>query len=91
MAFAAYEVPVIERERGWGSKVDDYMLCLTMEDAKAWAKEFNSKNPPGPAPDWYMQAEDQSIQLVEVTGTQLKIIETSRDGRMWRSELACLK
>lgn len=91
MPAAVYAVPVIESERGWGRKIDDYMLCLSEEDAKAWARKFNSQNPPGPAPDWYMQAEDDSIELIEVTSTQLKIIEKSRDGRMWKSELACLK
>lgn len=40
----AIKIPVIESERGYGSKVDDYMICKSVEDANAFIEEFNSKN-----------------------------------------------
>lgn len=59
-----WRVVVIESERGWGQKVDEYRRFATEEEAKAFQREFNSKLPPrtadGRAPDWYMQAENPS-------------------------------
>lgn len=53
----SYRVNIIESERGWGSKIDETKYFDSEEDAKAFVEKYNSKNPPGPAPDWYMQAE----------------------------------
>lgn len=53
-----WRVVVIESERGWGSKVDSIEYFDTEAEAWAFEKDFNKDNPPGPAPDWYMQAED---------------------------------
>jgi len=53
-----WRVVVIESERGWGMRVDEIRRFPTREDAVAFVKDFNSGNPPGPAPDWYMQAQD---------------------------------
>lgn len=50
-------VNIIESERGWGRKIDERMEFDTWEEAQKYIKKFNSTNPPGPAPDWYMQAE----------------------------------
>ena len=36
MTRVVIKVPVIESERGWGSKVDDFMVCLSVEDANAF-------------------------------------------------------
>lgn len=44
----AVKVAVWEYERGWGSKVDDYMVCLSVEDANA---------------DWYMVAEGEPTAI----------------------------
>ena len=52
----AYRVDIIESERGWGSKVDETKYFESEAEAKEFCKEYNSTNPPGPAPDWYMQA-----------------------------------
>lgn len=52
-----WRVVVIESERGWGAKVDEIRRFPTQELAAAFVKEFNSRNPDGPAPDWYMQAQ----------------------------------
>lgn len=53
-----WRVTVIESERGWGQKVDEYRRFQTKEDAWRWADEFNSRNTASMAPDWYMQAQD---------------------------------
>lgn len=82
----AVKVPVTERERGWGAKVDDHMVCMSMSDAQAFTTEFNSKNPDGPAPDWYMQVEDEPLPI-DLTDEQFQALEESEDGRMWLSVL----
>jgi len=88
MALAAYSVPIFESERGWGSKIDDYMICLTLPAAKAWAKDFNSYNTALTAPDWYQQALDDDIRLIEITEVQLRALEAEVNQRMWISNLA---
>ena len=55
----AYRVDIIESERGWGRKIDETKYFDNEAEAKAFCDQYNSKNPPGPAPDWYMQAEYQ--------------------------------
>lgn len=52
-----YRVDIVEYERGWGSKIDETKYFDNAPEAKAYVAEYNSENPPGPAPDWYMQAE----------------------------------
>ena len=47
----------MEFERGWGSRVDEVIYFDTEQNAKAYAKEFNSLNTQDTAPDWYMVAE----------------------------------
>lgn len=53
-----WRVTVIESERGWGQKVDEYRRFHTQEEAAAWAEKFNSKNNLPEVPDWYMRATD---------------------------------
>ena len=53
----AYRVDIIESERGWGQKIDETIYFDNESEAKEFVKTYNSKTPPGPAPDWYMQAE----------------------------------
>lgn len=80
----AVQVPVIESERGWGQRVDDHMVCLTVEDAKAFIKEFNAKNNEPSVPDWYMYAED-STKAIDINDDQYKKLKKLK--RMWRSQL----
>ena len=58
-----FRVFLMESERGWGRNYwhEDF---ATYEEAKAQIKHINSQNKPGPAPDYYMQAEDR-IEAVE--------------------------
>ena len=52
-----YRVDIIESERGWGRKIDETKYFDDEIEAKQFVTQYNSRNPPGPAPDWYMQAE----------------------------------
>lgn len=53
-----FRVIVTESERGWGTKIDDIVYFNHIHHADEYVKNFNKDNPSGPAPDWYMQAED---------------------------------
>lgn len=80
-------VPVTESEAGWGRKIDDYMLCLSVEDALKFTEEFNAKNTENTAPDWYMQVEDEPEPL-DITDEQYEVLCDQTDKRMWLSTLA---
>jgi hypothetical protein len=53
----AYRVDVIERERGWGSKIDDTLYFDNETEAKEYCRQFNARNTAHTAPEWYMVAE----------------------------------
>lgn len=84
MSTLALKVPVVESEAGWGRKIDDYMVVLSMDDAKAFEQDFNSKNKPGDAPEWYMQV-DGTPSPVDLTSSQFEYLEERK--RVWWSEL----
>lgn len=84
MGNLAVKIAVIESERGWGRKIDDYMVCLTVEDAKEFKKEFNSKNTEDSAPDWYMAAEGEPLPI-DLDDKQFKRLKKSK--RLWLSVL----
>jgi hypothetical protein len=84
MSNLAVKVPVTESERGWGRKIDDYMVCLSMEDAKAFTKEFNAKNTDETVPDWYMVVENEPIPM-DLTDAQFKRLK--KEKRIWLSSL----
>lgn len=52
-----YTALVIESEQGWGRKVDEVKEFDTPEERDKFVREYNSKLPNGPAPDWYMMAQ----------------------------------
>jgi hypothetical protein len=83
MSILAVKITVIESELNWGSKIDDYMVCLSIEDALAFKEEFNSKNNL-PTPDWYMFADGEPapIELTDKQYSKLKI-----EKRLWLSYL----
>lgn len=84
MIYNAIKIAVIESEAGWGRKIDDWMVCLSVEDAKAFKKEFNSKNTSVSAPDWYMQVEG-SPEYIGLNANQYKKLNSEK--RVWLSEL----
>jgi hypothetical protein len=57
----AYRVDVIERERGWGSKIDDTLYFDNETEAKEYCRQFNARNTATTAPDWYMVAEYRGL------------------------------
>jgi hypothetical protein len=59
---AKFQITVVESERGWGQKyTKEYFHSY--EAAKEAIKKINSKNVAGPAPDWYMQAEETIVAV----------------------------
>lgn len=84
MSNLAVKIAVIESEAGWGRKIDDWMVCLTAEDAKAFENEFNSKNTSTYVPEWYMQVEGEP-ELINLTEHQYNILLAEK--RMWLSTL----
>ena len=86
----AYKVPVLESERGWGQKIDDYMICLTREIAKSFIEDFNSKNTADPVPDWYMKALDD-ISTIEISDAQLEYLKSNESKVSWWANLKQVK
>lgn len=82
----AVKVPVWEHERGWGSKIDDYMVCLSVADAHKFAEEFNAKNTEEKVPDWYMRAEVATYPI-DLEDKQYNKIKSQKNKRMWLSGL----
>lgn len=78
MSNIVFKIPVIESESGWGRKLDDWMVCLSTEDAIKFKEEFNSKNTSSSTPDWYMQVEGdpEPIELSDIQYS--KLIEQKR-------------
>lgn len=84
MSNLAVKIAVIESESGWGRKIDDWMVCLSTKDAKAFEKEFNSENKSSSAPDWYMQVEGEP-KPIDLTDKQFSKLQ--EDKRVWLSVL----
>lgn len=59
-----FRVNIIESERGWG-QTRDHVDFDTVEKAAEYRDSINSRNKPGPVPDWYIVAE-QEIKVVEI-------------------------
>ncbi len=88
MSNVAVKIAVIESERGWGRRIDDYMVCLSVEDANEFKKEFNSKNTKYPVPDWYMQVEGDPMPI-DINSKQMKHLK--KEKREWLSSLNNIK
>ncbi len=84
MGNLAVKIAVIESEAGWGRKIDDWMVCLSVEDCKNFEKEFNSKNTFEIAPDWYMQVEG-SPEPIDLSDIQMERLK--KEKQVWLSEL----
>lgn len=84
----AIKVPVWESERGWGQKLDDYMVCISIDEAKTFIKEFNAKNNEPSVPDYYMWAKDELIPM-DLTDNQFA--ELKANGRLWLQQLNKIK
>lgn len=87
MSNLAVKIAVIESEAGWGRKIEDWMVCLSANDAKSFEKEFNSENKSSSAPDWYMQVEGEP-KPIDLTDKQFSKLQ--EDKRVWLSVLNAL-
>jgi hypothetical protein len=52
----AYQVDVIEYERGWGQRLVETLYFDNELEAKNHCNKINSRNTDDVAPDWYMMA-----------------------------------
>ena len=77
MSNLAVKIAMIESEAGWGRKIDDWMVCLSVEDAKTFKKEFNSKNKSSSTPNWYMQVED-GPEPIDLTDKQFSKLQKDK-------------
>lgn len=82
--YSAVKIAVIESEAGWGRKIEDWMVCLSVEDAKTFKKEFNSKNTQDSAPEWYMQVEGEP-KPIDLTEKQFLKLQSEK--HVWLSVL----
>ena len=80
----AIKVQIIESEAGWGTKVDDHMICIDLENANQFIKEFNSKNTSKTVPSWYMYAEGK--EEIYCTESQFKALNEHPQKRMFIDE-----
>lgn len=88
MSKVAVKIAVWEYERGWGSKIDDWMVCQSVEDALNFKQEFNSKNTESSAPDWYMICKDEPV-AIDLTDKQMELFK--ENNRVWLSALKKIK
>lgn len=60
-----FVVPMLESERGWGSKVDGYAGPFeTKEEAERFRDAYNQKHNNSPVvPDWYIVALDPIVNM----------------------------
>ena len=79
-----FGVKVFESEKGWGSKLDDHMVCLTSEDSLRYKNEFNNLNDDKVTPDYYMYAEGEPVEI-SLTEQQYDVL--LKDSRVWLSSL----
>jgi hypothetical protein len=50
------KVYIIESEDVWSQKVDEVKEFLSLKEAEAFCREYNSENNLPTTPDWYMYA-----------------------------------
>jgi len=74
-----YEIAIIESERGWGSKVEDYVYTITLDKADKFVEDYNSKNNSPVVPDWYMYA-DKPV-MVNVSEEDYNLILSGSNSR----------
>jgi hypothetical protein len=82
----AVRIPVYEFERGWGNKLDDWMVCVTEKDALDFQKSFNAKNDKSVVPDWYMVCMGD-VESIELSETQYDYLLEAENKRTWLSSI----
>lgn len=84
MSNIVVKVAVFESEKNWGCKLDDWMVCISIEEANTFKKEFNAENTEKVTPDFYMYA-DGDPQPIELTDAQMAILKVFK--KVWLSVL----
>ena len=84
MTKLAVKIAVLESEKGWGSKIDDWMVCLNIEDALLFKSEFNAENDLEQTPDWYMMVIDEPV-AINLTDGQYEYL--LKENRVWLSDM----
>ena len=87
MSNIAFKISVWESEKGHGDRHDDYMICLSAEDALDFKNEFNAKNNLPVTPVWYMQVRGEPSEIKLSDSQFKKLNESSIPKRIWWSEL----
>lgn len=80
----AVKIAVYEYERGWGNRIDDWMVCISVKDALNFKKDFNSKNVEENVPDWYMVCKDEP-EPIDLNDAQFELLKNK--GNLWLSSL----
>ena len=57
----AYQVDLVEYERGYGSRLDESLYFDNEEEARNYVQTFNTRNTARTAPEWYMVAEYRGL------------------------------
>lgn len=84
-----YAVVVMESEAGWGARVDDYMICVDMQSAQDFIKDFNSQNTEASTPAWYMYADKDVGTFKPANEKQVKHLIDNKT--VWLSALKAIK
>lgn len=74
-----YAINWTEYERGWGQRPDGHTLHLTLDDAKAYVKDYWARQPAGPAPDDYTAPGEPKL----VSVSDEIYIDVANLGSMW--------
>ena len=70
----AVKIALIETEFVWGEKVDDWMICLTNEDALKYKLEFNKTDSTDfVPPQWHLFIGGEPLPI-ELTEKQMKYL-----------------
>lgn len=79
----AYKVAVYQARKYRLSKIDNYMVCLSFEDAQIWKEDFNFRNKINKN-NWYLVAKGDPIQI-EIKIRQFNKLK--KHSRAWESTL----
>jgi hypothetical protein len=84
MLHLAVKIALFEFEHGCRTIIDDWKVCLSTEDAKAFQVEWNLKNKDSFDEDWHMKVEGEPTTIY-LTDEQFSDLESEK--RCWLSEL----
>lgn len=78
MINTAVKIALKETEFVWGEKIDDWMICLTNEDALQYKKEFNrNESNDFVPPQWHMFIDGEPLPI-ELTEKQMNYLKEKK-------------